>query len=35
MGLSKAANNPDVRDLSQETSIDDLQQTIKESLPGS
>src|ERR1700679_789990 len=35
MGFSKAANNPDVRDLSQETSIDDLQQTIKESLPGS
>ena len=35
MGLNKAANNPEVRDLSQETSIDDLQQTIKENLPGS
>jgi uncharacterized membrane protein len=35
MGLSKAANNREVRDLSQETSIDDLQQTIKENLPGS
>ncbi len=34
MGLNKAANNPEVRDLSQETSIDDLQQTIKENLPG-
>jgi len=34
MGLNKAANNPDVRDLSQETSIEDLQQTIKENLPG-
>jgi uncharacterized membrane protein len=35
MGLNKAANNPEVRDLSQETSIDDLAQTIKENLPGS
>ncbi len=35
MGLSRAANTPEVRDLSQETSIDDLQQTIKENLPGS
>jgi uncharacterized membrane protein len=35
MGLAKAANNPEVRDLSQETSIDDLQQTIKDNLPGS
>jgi uncharacterized membrane protein len=35
MGLSKAANSSEVRDLSQETSIDDLQQTIKENLPGS
>jgi uncharacterized membrane protein len=35
MGLSKAANNPEVRDLSQETSIEDLAQTIKENLPGS
>jgi uncharacterized membrane protein len=34
MGLNKAANNPEVRDLSQETSIEDLQQTIKENLPG-
>jgi len=34
MGLSKAANNPEVQDLSQETSIDDLAQTIKENLPG-
>jgi len=35
MGLNKAANNPEVRDLIQETSIDDLAQTIKDSLPGS
>jgi uncharacterized membrane protein len=35
MGLSRAANSPEVRDLSQETSIDDLAQTIKENLPGS
>jgi uncharacterized membrane protein len=35
MGLSKAANSSEVRDLSQETSIDELQQTIKENLPGS
>lgn len=35
MGLSKAANSSEVRDLSQETSIDDLQQTIKDNLPGS
>ncbi len=35
MGLSKAANNPEVRDLSQETSIDELAQTIKENLPAS
>jgi uncharacterized membrane protein len=34
MGLSRAANSPAVRDLSQETSIDELQQTIKENLPG-
>jgi uncharacterized membrane protein len=32
MGLSKAANSSEVRDLSQQTSIDDLQQTIKENL---
>ena len=35
MGLSRAATSPEVRDLSQETSIEDLQQTIKENLPGS
>jgi uncharacterized membrane protein len=35
MGLSKAANSSEVQDLSQETSIDDLAQTIKENLPGS
>ena len=34
MGLNKVANNPEVRDLSKETSIDDLAQTIKENLPG-
>ena len=34
MGLERAANNPVVRDLSQETSIDAVAQTIKESLPG-
>jgi uncharacterized membrane protein len=34
MGLNKAANSSEVRELSQETSIDDLQQTIKENLPG-
>ena len=35
MGLSRAANSPEVRELSRETSIEDLQQTIKENLPGS
>lgn len=35
MGLAKAANNPEVKNLSQETSIDDLAQTIKENLPKS
>jgi uncharacterized membrane protein len=35
MGLSRAANSTEVRELSQETSIEDLQQTIKENLPGS
>lgn len=35
MGLSRAANSPEVRDLSQVTSIEDLAQTIKENLPGS
>ena len=34
MGLTRAANNPEVRDLSKETSIDDVAQTIKENLPG-
>jgi len=33
MGLTKEANNPEVRELSQETSIDAVAQTIKESLP--
>jgi uncharacterized membrane protein len=35
MGLSSAANSREVRDLSRETSIEDLAQTIKENLPGS
>lgn len=34
MGLSNAANNREVRDLSRETSIDALAQTIKDNLPG-
>jgi uncharacterized membrane protein len=34
MGLTRAANTPEVRDLSQETSIEDVAQTIKENLPG-
>jgi uncharacterized membrane protein len=33
MGLHKEANNPEVRELSQDTSIEDVAQTIKESLP--
>jgi len=33
MGLHKEANQPDVRELSRETSIEDVAQTIKESLP--
>ena len=33
MGLEKIANNPEVRELSQHTSIDDMAQTIKEALP--
>jgi uncharacterized membrane protein len=33
MGLDKEANTPEVRDLSQKTSIDDVAQTIKENLP--
>ncbi len=35
MGLSHAANSQEVRDLSKETSIEDVAQTIKENLPGS
>jgi uncharacterized membrane protein len=34
MGLTKAANTQDVRELSQQTSIDEVAQTIKETLPG-
>jgi len=33
MGLGKEANQPNIRELSQETSIDDVAQNIKESLP--
>jgi uncharacterized membrane protein len=33
MGLTRAANSPEVRDLSQQTSIDEVAQTIKENLP--
>jgi len=33
MGLHKEANNPEVRELSKETSIDDVAQNIKDSLP--
>jgi len=33
MGLHKEANQPNVRELSRETSIEDVAQTIKESLP--
>ncbi len=33
MGLHKEANNPEVRELAQDTSIEDVAQTIKESLP--
>jgi uncharacterized membrane protein len=33
LGLDRAANNPEVRELSQHTSIDDVAQTIKENLP--
>jgi uncharacterized membrane protein len=35
MGLSRAANSQEIRDLSQSTSIEDVAQTIKENLPGS
>ena len=34
MGLSRAANTQDVKELSQNTSIDEVAQTIKEQLPG-
>ncbi len=34
MGLGQAANTAEVRQLSQPTSIDDVAQTIRESLPG-
>jgi len=33
MGLDKEANAQEVRELSQKTSIDDVAQSIKESLP--
>ncbi len=35
MGLNRAANSQEVRELSKETSIDEVAQTIKENLPGS
>ena len=34
MGLSGAANTQDVKELSKQTSIDEVAQTIKETLPG-
>ena len=33
VGLEKVANNPELKELSQHTSIDDMAQTIKEALP--
>ena len=33
LGLDRAANNPELRELSQHTSIEDVAQTIKETLP--
>jgi uncharacterized membrane protein len=33
LGLNREANNPELRELSQHTSIDDVAQTIKENLP--
>jgi uncharacterized membrane protein len=33
MGLTRAANDPEIRELSQKTSIDEVAQTIKEALP--
>jgi uncharacterized membrane protein len=35
MGLTRVANSPEVRDLSQQTSIADVAQTINENLQGS
>jgi uncharacterized membrane protein len=35
MGLTKAANDREVRELSKDISIEDVAQTIKENLPGS
>ena len=34
MGLTRAANSPEVRNLSKQTSIEDVAQTIKDNLPG-
>jgi hypothetical protein len=33
MGLENVADSTDIRELSQQTSIDDVAQTIKENLP--
>jgi len=33
MGLENIANNPDIAELSQLTSIEDVAQTIRESIP--
>jgi hypothetical protein len=33
VGLASIANNPEIRDLSQHTSIEDVAQVIKEHLP--
>ena len=33
VGLEKVANNPELKELSEHTSIDDMAQTIKEALP--
>jgi hypothetical protein len=34
MGLWKVANDPELRELSEETSIEDVAQSIRENLPG-
>lgn len=34
VGLEKMANSPELRELSQHTSIEDVAQTIAESMPG-